>query len=588
MEQRNSSAQKRLFSPHAASRAWQEKLRLGAATVLLGGILAGCGLNQQSASEDLSTTNPPLTATESAVEDLSVTTPPLTATESAADVEVLVPSQEVSGLEPTSMPAGGDTDMAATIPEAARGDFPFISVGQIDVSPELYVGQRVTAWGEVDEQLGPNTFRVDEGNILDLAGEVLVVIPEGAPRPDNLQNETSIAITGMVEQFVTADFERDYGVLFDDPGFEAEFESQPMLVADIVYTRASVSDVDDDAEAYLGNRVTVLGDITEMVDERTFRLDDPALLGGDDILVFMSDPAMAVNIGAEAFVTGEVREFNRTELGTEYDYAWDETVFDGFAENTIIIAENIQVTRQADTAADSFAGAAARGDRYDDAQIGLSDIADNPEAYIGQQVNVNGEVSEVLGPNVIRMDEDNLFDIGDDVLVVLPNEVVLPNTLEDETNIVIEGTVRNFVLAEFERDYDFFSDSELYAEFENRPAIVADMLWLQASLSDVDDNPDAYLGNRVTVFGEASELYGTNGFRLEDPGFFAGDDVLVLMRDQAMSITEDARYYVTGTVQRFNMTDAEAELGYELDDQLFTGWTDRTVIIADSVQARGR
>jgi len=219
-------------------------------------------------------------------------------------------------------------NMGAAIPEAARGDFPFVSVGQIDVNHEAYLGQRVTVWGEVDEQLGPNTFRVDEGKILDVAGELLVVVPKGAPRPDTLEHETNIAVTGVVQQFVAADFERDYGVLFDDPGIEAEFEARPILIADIVYNRASVSDIDDDAEAYLGNRVTVLGDLTEQLDERTFRLDDPALLGGDDILVFMRDQAMAAAVGDEILVTGEVRAFNREDMADEFGYAWDNAVFE--------------------------------------------------------------------------------------------------------------------------------------------------------------------------------------------------------------------------------------------------------------------
>lgn len=59
---------------------------------------------------------------------------------------------------------------------------------------------------------------------------------------------------------------------------------------------------------------------------------------------------------------------------------------------------------------------------------------------------------------------------------------------------------------------------------------------LQATLSDVDDNPEAYMGNRVTVYGEVEETIRQNGFRLEDPALFAGDDVLVLMRDQNMEV----------------------------------------------------
>lgn len=284
----------------------------------------------------------------------------------ASDITLLNPSagqaaQPTSGADqaaPTGLPtvssAPGDqptvgpvaTEGAgAAIPEAAQGNFPYVSVGQIDVSPDAYMGQRVTAYGQVDAQLGPNTFRVDEGNFLDIAGQILLVIPEGAPRPDNLQNETNIVITGMVQPYVAGDFQRDYGVQFDDPSIEDQLDGQPALIADIVYTQATVSDLDDDTEAYVGDRVSVVGDVTSMVDANTFRLSDPSTVGGDDILVFMRDAAnssLVTGGGESVLVTGEVRAYDLATLQTDLGYTWNSADLNGFSGSAVLVAEQIQ------------------------------------------------------------------------------------------------------------------------------------------------------------------------------------------------------------------------------------------------------
>jgi hypothetical protein len=105
-------------------------------------------------------------------------------------------------------------------------------------------------------------------------------------------------------------------------------------------------------------------------------------------------------------------------------------------------------------------------------EVELEDIADNPEEYLGQTVTVSGEVSEVLSPQVFRMNEGNLLDIGDEILVVhLPEQT--PVVMAEDAEIQVTGTVRSLIQAEIERDFDFGLDEDLYIEYENRPAIVA-------------------------------------------------------------------------------------------------------------------
>jgi uncharacterized protein YdeI (BOF family) len=494
----------------------------------------------------------------------------------ADDVRVLTQGDSDSGAviaEP--LPTAG----AATDP-MIEGEGGIVTLSDIDDNVEQYIGQTVTVNGEVDEALGANAFRMDEGGVFDLGDQILVVLAGDAQRPANLQNETSVQVMGEVQNFARADFERDYGLIFDDEALYAEWEGRPTIVASMVTTRATVSDIDDDAEAYIGNQVAVQGDVTEIIDERTFRLDDPALLGGDDILVTTAQAGMTVTEGDQVWVSGVVREFDRTALGQETGYDYSGEIYDPFAERTVIVADTVRVTGQA--------SAGFFGDTWDDNTISFSDIADNPEAYVGQQVTLSGEVSQAIDANTFRMDEDNWLDIGDDLLVVLRGEAERPANLQDETNVQVTGEVRTFNQTELEQELGLSFDPALAGDWANQAVIIADQVYVQATLSDIDDNPDAYLGNRVSVFGAVEEVYGPGQIRLEDPQLFAGDDVLVLLRDQSAAVNEGDYLRVTGLVQRFNQTEVEQELGVSLEGDWLSGWTDRTVIIADTVLSRAR
>jgi len=108
-------------------------------------------------------------------------------------------------------------------------------------------------------------------------------------------------------------------------------------------------------------------------------------------------------------------------------------------------------------------------------EVELEDVADNPEEYLGQTVTVNGEVSAILSPQVFRMNEGNLLDIGDEILVVhLPDQT--PVVMAEDAEIQVTGTVRSLIQAEIERDFDFDLDEDLYIEYENRPAIIANSI----------------------------------------------------------------------------------------------------------------
>ncbi len=114
------------------------------------------------------------------------------------------------------------------------------------------------------------------------------------------------------------------------------------------------------------------------------------------------------------------------------------------------------------------------GGEADMEETELDDVAGDPDAYVGQTVTVSGEVSEVLSPNMFRINNDEVLDIGDEVLVVHTGQEAATELVE-ETEVLVTGVVHRFTVAEIEDDLgiDLGLDEDVEVEYENRPALVA-------------------------------------------------------------------------------------------------------------------
>ncbi len=221
--------------------------------------------------------------------------------------------------------------------------------------------------------------------------------------------------------------------------------------------------------------------------------------------------------------------------------------------------------------------------------ITVTDIADAPDAYIGETATVMGEVSAILGPQIFRMNEGNLLDIGDEILVVHTGGPIPPELVED-VRVLVTGTVRRFVQAEIEGDLgiDLGLDDEVEVEYESRPTIVADSITVIPTLSDIADDPSAYIGRTVTVSGEVSEILSPVVFRMnEDNLLDIGDEILVVHTGEPalVGLTDDAEILVTGTVRNFVVAEIEDDLGIalDLDADLEIEYENRVAIVADTI-----
>lgn len=85
-------------------------------------------------------------------------------------------------------------------------------------------------------------------------------------------------------------------------------------------------------------------------------------------------------------------------------------------------------------------------------------------AVLGQPVTMVSEVQEVYGPNTFAVGENDTLVLGETVPAV-----------EDGQEVAVTGTVRQFVVADFERDYGWYTaGQEWEVDYDRDLVVVAD------------------------------------------------------------------------------------------------------------------
>jgi len=212
-------------------------------------------------------------------------------------------------------------------------------------------------------------------------------------------------------------------------------------------------------EDYIGETVTVREEVNEVVGQYAFSLEGGELFGGEAILV-INDSQRGLELvegdDTHVQVTGEVREFIQADFETEYGFELESTLFGEYEQQPVIIAQSLALSPDP------------------------QEITENPEQYYNKRIALNGEVGTVWDANVITIDDEALFG-GEELLVINPQAEVV--TQENE-EVVITGTLRPFIFAEFERDYsltwDLDTQQQIEAEYENQPVFVADEVYPSA------------------------------------------------------------------------------------------------------------
>jgi hypothetical protein len=100
------------------------------------------------------------------------------------------------------------------------------------------------------------------------------------------------------------------------------------------------------------------------------------------------------------------------------------------------------------------------------------------------------------------------------------------------------------------------------------------------TVSDLDDNLEAFTGRMVAVRGDVVEIMGPHAFQLDDPSTLGGDTILVAGQNvDTSTLNMNSTVEVSGEVQRFNLVTLEENTGLDFEDELFSAFEDDNAVI---------
>lgn len=169
----------------------------------------------------------------------------------------------------------------------------------------------------------------------------------------------------------------------------------------------------------------------------------------------------------------------------------------------------------------------------------LDEILDDPEAYLGQTVAVEGRVNVVKGNGTFTIASNTLVDANELLVIGAANEQ-FDQAVQAGNALRVTGTVRRLTVADVERELSLDLDPEVEAEFSNKPVIVATLIDPmgeaaptdmtatpeatatsgmgndQITVADLVANRDQYIGKTVTITEEIDQVISPTLFSVDE------------------------------------------------------------------------
>lgn len=225
----------------------------------------------------------------------------------------------------------------------------------------------------------------------------------------------------------------------------------------------------------------------------------------------------------------------------------------------------------------------------DQTNVSPEEVAENTNQYIGQVVTVRSEPIEKISPNTFTIEDDQFFG-SEPILVVnaTGEPFVLPE--DDETDVQVTGEVRNFVLADVEREYNLGLEETTYTDYENQPALIAQSITTAPEPGELTRDPEQYYGKPLAVTGEIQEIQGANSFTLDEDQLFGGQELLVLRTaptENQPAIQKGEDVAVRGVLRPFVVADLERDYDFDWDatvqQQLEAKYSNKPILVAEDV-----
>lgn len=250
--------------------------------------------------------------------------------------------------EPVSEGTGISPEETVEEPNEIREELN-VQVGDLTGNAEDYIGQTVSVRGEAEVGGGENAFILQDDQLFG-GSEVIVFNATGMPfllPSEELAEE--VQVTGEVRQFVIADLEQEYGLTLD-PEIYAEYEEQPVIIAESIALAPDPEAVSENPEAFYNQVIAVSGQVEERVAPNAFTIEGEGLFEGEQVLVVGVTPNPVLEDDEEVVVTGVLRPYVSADFERDYDLQWDldvqEQIEAEYTEEPVLVAQEVYPSAQ--------------------------------------------------------------------------------------------------------------------------------------------------------------------------------------------------------------------------------------------------
>lgn len=227
----------------------------------------------------------------------------------------VLPACSTSPTDETGV-TDGDTEVSQTMPEDDN-----VTTDDLTDNLSNYIGQTVTVREEADEIIGEAAFLLENDELF--GGEEILVINasnEGLFLVEG--DDTEVQVTGEVRELIIADIEQEFGLDLDNELY-ADYEQQPVIIAQSLALAPDADDLTDNPELYYGERIAVNAEVEEFWTTEVMSVDGAELFGSDDLLVINPNATLDFEEDEEVVMTGVLRPFVTSEIERDYDLTWD-------------------------------------------------------------------------------------------------------------------------------------------------------------------------------------------------------------------------------------------------------------------------
>ncbi|HEV2122721.1 MAG TPA: hypothetical protein VGW38_08110, partial [Chloroflexota bacterium] len=377
-----------------------------------------------------------------------------------------------------------------------------------------------------------------------------------------------------------------------------------------------------------GRTVSVTGRVSasgNILGYPALTLDDPGTNATEELFVIarpgQSSVVNRLAPGAAARVTGTVRFLTRADLNAierQAGTSLNPSLTQALVGAPVLTAGSIQQLGGAvgGTSRDipSGEGSQPQTPRLTPQQVEQAIVQGRGQQLAGRTVTVTGQVSDVLNPNVIALQNDVLVVSAQPFSSLLPGPSDVPASSRSSMNVQrayqfpiqfgetvqVIGEVRAFNPGALSRELGVDLSGLIFDAWSGRPVMVAQSIDRRAdvqfqpggrvivegrvsqatpiNLTRLLVNPDAYMGQPVVVTDLVTDVIG--------PGTFAlGDSVLVTGATDAavpVQLRPGEVVQVLGMLRPFR--DAQWDFAVGARPELLSQWVGRPVLVAAAVQ----